>query len=367
MKQIFFMLARKIFKIIHINPACIMWLVPNNYIDISEQSAAIAMEKLEAFSPNPKTSCIRVNSISEDVDVHIIVPAYNVEKYICDCVDSVVNAAKTISWHMTIINDGSTDNTGALLNKYENIPEVEIIHQENRGFSGARNRGLENIKGKYIFFLDSDDMACWDGIEEMMKIAKENNAQIVQGGYYVINEQGRRLKKVCKKTEITGHPWGKLFIADLFSNLKFPENYWYEDSIIHQIVLDTVNQISFTKETTYFYRTRKGNITSTSKTKPKCIDTLYITLQLHDIRNQLNRLNSTNYYDYILRMVYLSYHRIAQQNDDIIRWMFVVFSKFVTENFNDISTNNHILKPIEDYLKTGNYTKLKTYCELICL
>ena len=90
-------------------------------------------------------------------DVSIIIPTYNVEKYIQQCLDSVISQRTNFRFHVICINDGSTDNTGLLLKKYENAENVTIIHQKNKGFSGARNVGLRKTNGKYIMFVDSDD------------------------------------------------------------------------------------------------------------------------------------------------------------------------------------------------------------------
>lgn len=120
-------------------------------------NAEEAVALLESFSPNPGSSCIERKKFGSEYDLEVIIPAYNVEKYIQQCLDSVISQKTNFSFHVTCINDGSTDNTGLLLKKYENTENVSIIHQENKGFSGARNVGLRKTNGKYIMFVDSDD------------------------------------------------------------------------------------------------------------------------------------------------------------------------------------------------------------------
>lgn len=116
-----------------------------------------AMALLESISPNPGSSCMDRKNFGKEWDLEVIIPAYNVEKYIQQCLDSVISQKTNFRFHVTCINDGSTDNTGLLLRKYENAENVTIIHQENKGFSGARNVGLRKANGKYIMFVDSDD------------------------------------------------------------------------------------------------------------------------------------------------------------------------------------------------------------------
>ena len=92
-----------------------------------------------------------------DLRLSFIVPVYNVEKYLGECIESVVNQWEA-SCEMILVNDGSTDGSGALCDEYANRYEgVRVIHQENKGLSGARNTGLDAAKGQYIAFLDSDD------------------------------------------------------------------------------------------------------------------------------------------------------------------------------------------------------------------
>ena len=116
-----------------------------------------AVALLEAFSSNPGSSCIEKKKFGLEYDLEVIIPAYNVEKYIQQCLDSVISQKTNFRFHVICINDSSTDNTGLLLKKYENAENVTIIHQENKGFSGARNVGLRKTNGKYIMFVDSDD------------------------------------------------------------------------------------------------------------------------------------------------------------------------------------------------------------------
>lgn len=176
-------------------------------------------------------------------DLQIIVPAYKVEKYIEDCVESVLSQNSRYNILLTIVNDGSPDGTRDILRKYEHLPNVEIIDQENKGFSGARNTGLKVIKGAYLAFLDSDDMLTPGSINALMDKMIENDADIVEGGYVTFRNNEEKECVTHKLTigsqwldVLSGYPWGKVYRASLFERLQFPEGYWFEDTMISFLV-----------------------------------------------------------------------------------------------------------------------------------
>lgn len=100
-------------------------------------------------------------------DLQIIIPAYNAEKYIEKCLNSILSQKTQYTYVITVINDGSTDETLQILSKYLDDEHIDIISQSNKGFSGARNCGLKNLVGHYLMFVDSDDWICEDAIEKL--------------------------------------------------------------------------------------------------------------------------------------------------------------------------------------------------------
>lgn len=129
--------------------------------------------------------------------VSVIIPAYNSEKYIDDCVASVINQTYR-HWEIVIINDGSTDKTAEICEQYSRSNKnIMTIHQENSGVSSARNKGIENSSGEYILFLDSDDRLTTDCIEVLLNGFNEGNVDIVSG---IVSD-----KSCAKKEHI--HVW----------------------------------------------------------------------------------------------------------------------------------------------------------------
>ena len=344
----------------------------HNYIDVSDNKVQKARKNLEMYSFNPKTSCITSNMVSPEVDVHIIVPVYNTEKFIRQCIDSVVNAEKRYTYRLTVINDGSTDGTAKILEEYKSNPDVEIITQENKGFSGARNRGLKHIVGRYISFLDSDDFVDWKGIEKMLDIAFANDYDIVQGSYAVVSENGLNEKRVIRyKNEevdlanprINGGPCAKVIKSQYFSNICFPEKYWFEDSIVNSILVPMIKSAYTVEDIVYYNRSRDGSISRTARSQKKSVDSFWITEQLMHDRERLGIDKNITYYEYILRMVMLTYERTKFQSKECKEAIFVLQADLLNKKFKGFSTKISLMKPLELAIRNNDYGYYKAFCQ----
>lgn len=218
---------------------------------ISTLTEGDSWQILENYSPKPKGSCIRKNVLSRpfSCELQIIVPAYNMEKYLKQCMDSILEQRTKYRFHVVLVDDGSTDRTGEIADTYLKDSRVTVIHQENRGFSGARNRALENIFAEYLMFVDSDDMLPEGAIEALLDVAHTNQAKIVQGNYCEILDDAHL--PACKQNNsvyclepalgnLEGYPWGKVFHSDLFSSLIFPEGFWYEDTMLSVLLYSRI-------------------------------------------------------------------------------------------------------------------------------
>ena len=111
--------------------------------------------------------------------ISVIIPVYNVEKYLSQCLDSILNQTFK-DFECICVNDGSTDKSLAILQEYVNKDDrIKIINQENKGLSGARNSALKIVNGKYITFIDSDDFVTIDYLEKLINIAEKEDSDIV--------------------------------------------------------------------------------------------------------------------------------------------------------------------------------------------
>lgn len=178
------------------------------------------------------------------IKVSIIVPVYNMESKLEKCLNSLVmQTLKDIE--VIIINDGSTDNSIGIINKYlKDYKNIVFINKNNEGIGAARNDGLNIARGKYIGFVDSDDYVELNMFERMYKLAEKLNLDLVICNYKSFNNINNEViySDVISSTRITTleenpkmlnkihfMPWNKLYKYDLFDNVRFPKNTKYED------------------------------------------------------------------------------------------------------------------------------------------
>ena len=248
-----------------------------------------AIKYLKDISDMPSGTIYADNRLVPKYDLHIIVPAYNVEQFVGKCLDSIVSQRTRFSYIATIINDGSTDKTLEVIQRYQANPHIEIITQNNKGFSGARNRGLRKLYGTYTMFVDSDDYLCDNAIEDLMSKALEWNADIVEGSVYCFRNKKTTSYMQHKSSfsqnefndnDLWGQPWGKVVRSDYFVNLCFPDGYWYEDSIFQYCVYPFCKKIYTLSNYVYAHRQNPSGITQRSKGNIKSIDHYWIMLYL---------------------------------------------------------------------------------------
>ena len=353
----------------------IKYFVDQSKID---QDCLQAYSLLEKFLPNPRTSCcnLKQREVTKQYDLDIIVPAYNAERYIKTCLDSVLSQKTKWNYRIIVIDDGSTDKTGQILDKYENDKRVKIIHQENRGFSGARNRGLNELDSRYVIFLDSDDILLPNSIELFLNKANELNAAVVEGGFAYISEDGKHGKIEKHREGIFnpeedgwGYPWGKVLRSDLFNNIEFPENFWFEDTIVKQIIYPLIvmrKEYAYgIKEPLYGYRIHQNSISYRSVTSRKSIDTLWITLDMFEDRKRLGLRCTQTYYENILDMVKISYLRTKRMPLEIQKALFIVYADFIQKNLYQFRTTNRLKKDLESALYNRQFSRYRVFCELI--
>lgn len=191
------------------------------FIAKSSMTEDTAVSLLHSYSPDPSTTCVANNTLNPQYDLQIIVPAYNVDKYVAECLESILNQKTYYSYLVTVVNDGSTDKTPEIIRSYqEKYPDrMEVINQENRGFSGARNAALKVLKGRYITFLDSDDVMAGSAIEALLD--KADGKDIIQGGWYTFEQSGGvRHRKFINSQVILGESFLRLKSWSIFSSRK---------------------------------------------------------------------------------------------------------------------------------------------------
>lgn len=234
----------------------------------------------------------------------IIVPVYNVEKYLTDCLESIFNQTYK-NYEVIIINDGSKDKSREILDKYKTKKNIKIIDQKNQGLSVARNNALSYVTGDYILFLDSDDYLEQNALEILENNIKDEDVIRFQATEVdekkniisKIEEQSFKnlkgieaFKKIVKYKYIE-NTWLYCYKTTFYkeNNFKFKENYYHEDFGLTPIIIIKAKKVSSISNTLYNYRQRENSIMSSKdikKIQKKCND-LY-KLGLHNIELIMN-------------------------------------------------------------------------------
>ncbi len=223
--------------------------------------------------------------------ISIIMPVYGVEDYVGKAIESI-QAQTFTDWEFFCVDDGTKDRSGEICDKYaENDPRIIVIHKENGGAPSARNVAIPKAKGKYMYFMDSDDWAEPTMLEDMYNLAEQNDSQLVVAGYYIdtyysdeekfVQEQA--FTDVCFKTQrefrenahklfdrnLLYTPWNKLFLSEyiLENNLLFPQTFW-DDFPFNLSVVRDVERVTVTSEK-YYHFIRKRAESETAKYNPK--------------------------------------------------------------------------------------------------
>lgn len=223
--------------------------------------------------------------------VSIIVPVYNVEKYLRKCIDSLINQTLN-DIEIICINDGSTDKSLKILKEYKNKDSrIILFNQENSGQSVARNRGIEIAKGEYLGFVDPDDWIDLDYYEKLYNAASTNDTDIAVGG--IIRVTGIKKKKFLNfeketltdntklKFELCDVPeksyiWNKIYKTQKLKeiNLKFEEGRIFEDCIFTPQALFFLGKM-VTVPNTYYYYLRRNNSTVKQRSQKANADSIY--------------------------------------------------------------------------------------------
>lgn len=209
--------------------------------------------------------------------ISIIVPVYNVKAYLNQCVNSLLKQTYQ-EFEVILVDDGSTDGSRQICEQYVGMDvRIQVIHQENQGPAVARNTGIEIAKGDYLMFVDADDYISEDCLLMMMKTAEEYRSDFVASQFVTVKnfhmpvvvknnrkpqiltpEQAIETMLLADKFDVS--PWAKLYRAELFREIRYPEGKIYEDLGTTYKILAKCNKPVYLPEVLYYYRLRKNSI-----------------------------------------------------------------------------------------------------------
>lgn len=323
----------------------------------------IAKNKLERYYPRRINSCCDVSAnYRHDIkyNLSIIMPVYNVAKYLRRCFDSILSQNTNYTYEIIVVYDTSKDASVEIVNEYKKYSNITIVENKYDGLAGARNCGIELAQGEYIMFMDSDDSLCESAIEKLMSMAYEKNADVVAGNYYKVLNKVKRAKSFYKNEKVTdirsvhGFAWGKIYRTELFDKLRFPNGAIAEDAIIQQILFRMTDSIYVIEDYVYNYINNPNGLTNSTKANPRTLDSLYNTILLLEERHLfgLSVLEQTDY-EYFLSMVKLTKYRTEALPCEIKKCIFVLQIDMMRKYFAGFKTKKH--EKVENVLKKSNF------------
>lgn len=351
-----------------------------------------ALRRLAALSPDAGRSCLHANAVcAPEHDLTVIVPAYNAEKYLADCLDSVLEQRTRHSVRVVVVDDGSTDRTPRLLETYSRRDDVTVIRQRNGGLSAARNAALARLRGRYVMFLDADDRLLPGAVDALMDKVLALDADIVEGGMERFDDGGRVW--MCGKpvaldnvsvASLSGYACGKVYKSQLFADVRFPIGYWFEDTLGPYVVYPRALRRAVVSAVVYAYRDNPAGISHRSHGNPRVLDALWVTRRMLADSRSLGIRHDTAFLDMVLTDLRNTYCRVASlRNRHVSRDLFVALCGLLREYFpavssggssalsggpsalsekNSVLTADASLRPLEASLRNGDFAAFRLYC-----
>ena len=283
--------------------------------------------------------------------ISIIVPVYNVEKYLKKCIDSIVNQTYK-NLEIILVDDGATDRSGEICDELAKLDNrIKVYHKENGGLSDARNYGVERATGDYIGFVDSDDYIDAEMYEKLYEAITKEDADVAECSfkiiypdrvelfndeeYYNVLGEQEYLEEYLKLKKIFGSVWTKLIKSTIAKKIEFPVGKLYEDTYYAYDLIDIVDKYVIMDNPYYNYLMRENSITN-AKFNPRIFDLVEIVEKFH--------MN-----------VYRNYPSLKEAAD--CRKMYAYFSVLNSILLEENFKNNTFYQQIINYFKE-NYKKL---------
>ena len=289
-----------------------------------------------------------LNLRKKNPEISIIIPVYNVEKYLDECLNSAVNQTFN-DIEIICVNDGSTDSSLEILESHASRDKrIKIINQKNKGLSGARNTGLDAAKGKYIYFMDSDDYMELNGLKKLYDLIEEESCDlIVFKTYNFIDETGEYIhieyhdmpeltsRLGNKKFHYQNHiqelididvtAYTKFFKMEIASDIRFEEGLIFEDNLFTMELIFNSKSIYFYDRYLYHRRMRDNSIiTSNNK---DFMDSLEIMNMVEDL------FLEKGYYEECKEKLFM------KKYGELNHRLFLIDEKYKEEFFNRIKSD----------------------------
>lgn len=334
-----------------------------NYKDSPEQY-------LDSICPEKKNSCLEEHLLAShpEYDLQIIMPVYNVSQYIDDCMSSVLAQKTHYSYLLIVVDDGSTDNTPILLQKYAGYSNVKIIRQSNQGPSAARNNGLQFINARYVAFMDADDSFPENAIETMISKADQYQIDMLEGSHrFFRGEKTLQVREFAdtqsSTIRFTSFAWGKIYRAHIWQHIGFPLGYWFEDMMVVLILSPMATKQATIREVIYNYRDTPTGFTRAYNQDKRRVESYWITKQLLADAKELGIVPTSYYYERFLQCCVMSTRRVAILGDRKADYaLFEAQRELSSKYFKGVHAQTPKEKRIESAFLNNDFKEYLLYC-----
>ena len=342
-----------------------------------------AKERLQSIHPDP-AGCpeIRPMAVNSDIDLSIIIPVYNYADLIEANVESVLNQETTYRFELILVDDGSTDGAQDIVRRYENDPRVKVIFQKNQGIAGARNTGLNHAVGRYIMFVDCDDIVEKDIVQTLMSRAEQDGCDMVMCAHNLVKEREGEIYATIPNVysddnladyygnagilNYAGLPWAKVYKRELWDRVRYLPGYWYEDTIIHALIFTQCKKFAYVPKICYQYRWYEKNFSHVQGNiaNPKCIDRYWMLVPILEKACELGVAQGECFYTMLIKHLSAYYYpTIAGMDAQTVEDLFVLACDLLRQYGEDANVKlPYMLRVTEKALRSGdiNLWKLAT-------
>lgn len=302
------------------------------------------------------------------VELSIIVPVYNVEEFLQECVESLINndfASKEI----ILVDDGSTDDSGNICDEYaQKYDYIKVVHKENGGLSSARNCGIEHANGKYLGFVDSDDVVADDMYREMMSCAMLHNADMVVCGIYnfhgdisnkttgvhsqntVVYETNEKYRLFIDHNGMGDYAVNKIYLKSLFDTIRFPQGKSFEDIYTSYKIYEKANKVVCLDKDFYYYRYRVDSISRSAKYNPNMVNIVYSVSEQYEFIKK----NASEYLD-------LASQKFLDANMVLLEHLYSNKMIFKEKNITELIRENIRILLNQNCAYTRHYNEAKVF------
>ena len=289
--------------------------------------------------------------------ISIIIPIYNVENYLAQCLDSIYSQL-TPTMEVILVNDGSKDNSLAICQEYlKKYPGTILIDKKNGGLSDARNAGTEKATGKYVFYLDSDDWLVPNTLQQLYDFAEKNQCEVVQGNFYYayndyllfddrfikedqapfVLDNNEAMKELIKNEYIKNFAWGKLILTSIAKKYPFPKGLFFEDAYWKHHIIHETTKYGVLSTPICYYRQREGSISGNFSIRNLDL------LKGYEERMKFIKENYPNLTDamtkFFWQIAYTFYHISLNSSNEFLKLEFKNYWRNIHKNYPISITN----------------------------